>query len=165
MEKSGDFQVVAGNAVRPATLKRTGGCHCGAVRFEVELEAGFRGSRCNCSICQKLGAIGVILKPAAFRLITGEDSLGRYQWGARISTRHFCKHCGVYCFGAGHLAEIGGDFTSPNLNCLDEFDVNELELNHWDGRHNNWMAGPRSTPWPLRTVAREDAGAEVQEVA
>jgi hypothetical protein len=133
------------------TVKRTGRCHCGAVRFEVDLPAGFTGGRCNCSICQKLGAVTCMVKPAAFRLLAGEASLGRYQWGMRISTRHFCSHCAVYCFSAGHLAAIGGDFVSPNLNCLDDFDVNALQVVHWDGRHDNWTAGSRSTPWPVIT--------------
>jgi hypothetical protein len=139
------------------SVKRTGSCHCGAVRFEAELPAGFRGSRCNCSICQKLGVVGCIVKPAAFRLVAGEASLGRYQWGMRVSTRHFCTHCGVYCFGAGHLPQIGGDFVSLNLNCLDDFDVNTLDVVYWDGRHDNWMAGPRDTPWPVDTDAHRAA--------
>ena len=134
---------------KAATLTRTGSCHCGAVRFLVELEPDFRAGRCNCSICMKVAQTSVIVKPHAFKLLAGEESLGRYAWGAKISTRAFCKHCGVHCFGAGHLAEIGGDFAAVNLNCLDDFDVNTLELVHWDGRHDNWQAGPRSTPWPL----------------
>jgi hypothetical protein len=136
-------------SVAPHTVTRTGSCHCGAVRFSVELEPGFRAGRCNCSICMKIAQTGVIVKPSAFRLLAGEESLGRYSWGMKISTRHFCKHCGIHCFGAGHLAEIGGDFVSANLNCLDDFDVNELTVVHWDGRHDNWMAGPQATPFPL----------------
>ena len=132
---------------KPVT--RHGSCHCGAVKFSVELEPGFQAGRCNCSICMKIAQTGVIVKPSAFTLLEGEESLGRYVWGHKISTRHFCKHCGIHCFGAGHLAEIGGDFVSPNLNCLDDFDVNSLSLVHWDGRHDNWEGGPRSTPWPL----------------
>jgi hypothetical protein len=127
----------------------TGRCHCGAVRFEVSLEPGFKGSRCNCSFCMKSSWTGAIVKPAAFRLLSGEAELGRYRFGGNVSTRHFCKHCGVQCYGAGHLAEVGGDFVSINLNALDDFDVNALELIHWDGRHDNWDAGPRSSPWPL----------------
>jgi hypothetical protein len=103
----------------------------------------------------KIAQTGVIVKPSAFRLLAGEESLGRYAWGMKVSTRHFCKYCGVHCFGAGHLEELGGDFVSPNLNCLDAFDVNELALVHWDGRHDNWMAGPRSTPWPLEPAPLE----------
>ena len=125
-----------------------GGCHCVAVRFEVALRAGFRGGRCNCSICSMVAQTGAIVHPSAFRLLSGEGDLSRYQWGHKVSTRHFCKHCGIHCFGQGHLAEIGGDFVSVNLNCVDDLDVNELEIVHWDGRHDNWQAGTRSTPWP-----------------
>ena len=89
----------------------------------------------------------------SFRLVAGEEALGSYQWGAKISTRHFCKHCGIQCFGVGYLEVIGGDYVSVNLNALDDFDVSLLEIVHWDGRHDNWMGGPRPTPWPLLAAA------------
>ncbi|HEX6272583.1 MAG TPA: GFA family protein, partial [Polyangiaceae bacterium] len=125
---------------KPFVPTHRGGCHCGAVRFEVALAPGFQGSRCNCSICAKTAVTGAIVTPDAFRLVAGETECGNYVWGGKVSTRFFCKTCGVHCYGAGHLAEIGGDFVSVNLNCLDDFDVNELSLVHWDGRHDNWMA-------------------------
>jgi len=126
----------------------SGGCHCGAVRYEVTVDAS-HGGRCNCSICTKVAQLGAMVKPAAFKLVSGEESISKYVWGGKISTRHFCKHCGVHCFGAGHLAELGGDFVSINLNTLDDIDPSEVEVVHWDGRHNNWQAGPRLTPWPI----------------
>lgn len=126
----------------------TGGCHCGAVRFEAEIDPS-AGTMCNCSICTKLGAVGVIAKPAGFRLVSGEDALSTYEWGGRISRRKFCKHCGVYCFAFGHLDVLGGDYVSINLNSLDDFDLSRTQLAYWDGRHNNWQAGPRPTPWPV----------------
>jgi hypothetical protein len=133
----------------PFRATHQGGCHCGAVRFEVALPTGFNGSRCNCSICAKTAVTGAIVKPEAFRLLTGQDALSGYQWGAKISTRHFCRHCGVQCFGAGHLEQIGGDFVSVNLNALDQLDVSLLDIVYWDGRHDNWMEGHRAAPWPL----------------
>lgn len=139
----------AGTTSMKTLVRHTGGCHCGAVRFQVELELGFRGNRCNCTICQKLAPTAAIVQPAALSLLAGDESLSDYQWGAQISTRYFCKHCGVYCFAKGHLPELGGHFASVNLNCLDEFDVNAIEIAYWDGRHENWAAGTRSTPWPL----------------
>jgi hypothetical protein len=134
---------------KPFVPTHRGSCHCGAVRFEVILAPDFQGSRCNCSICTKTAVTGSIVKPDAFRLVTGEAECGSYVWGGKVSTRCFCKHCGVHCYGVGHLAVLGGDFVSINLNCLDDLDVSELSLVHWDGRHDNWMAGPRSTAWPL----------------
>lgn len=126
-----------------------GSCHCGAVRFEVDLDLSEGATRCNCSVCTKIAATGAVLAPNALRLLAGEDALGVYEWGARVSRRYFCKHCGVHCFGRGHLAELGGDFASVSVNCLDQVDVNTLSIVYWDGRHDNWHAGPRPTPWPV----------------
>ena len=128
----------------------TGGCHCGAVRFQVEADLEKDGvSMCNCSICHKLGAVGRMAKPAQFTLLAGEDALSSYAWGAKISARYFCKHCGVYLFGKGHLEMLGGDFVSFNVNTLDDVDTSTLKMGHWDGRHDNWMAGMREKPWPI----------------
>jgi hypothetical protein len=129
--------------------KYAGGCHCGAVRFEVELDLEKGAGRCNCSICNKVAATACIVKPSAFGLLKGEDSLGEYQWGAKISQRFFCRLCGIHCFGRGYLEQVGGDYVSVNLNALDDVDVNDLKVIYWDGRHNNWQAGPRPTPWPI----------------
>jgi hypothetical protein len=130
--------------------KHPGSCHCGAVRFEVEIDAS-AASRCNCSVCTKTGVLGSIVKPAALRVLSGEDSLSTYEWGARISKRFFCKHCGVQCFGRGHLAEVGGDYASINVNCLDDVELRDVKVTYWDGRHDNWQAGQRTTPWPMLT--------------
>lgn len=126
-----------------------GSCHCGAVRFEVEADPARGGSRCNCSVCTKLGAFGAIVNPEAFRLLTPEAKLSAYEWGAKISKRYFCKTCGTHCFGKGHLAEVGGDFVSFSYNTIDDLELSELPIVYWDGRHDNWHAGPANRPWPI----------------
>ncbi|HYP76960.1 MAG TPA: GFA family protein [Polyangiaceae bacterium] len=126
----------------------TGGCHCGAVRYEVVIDPS-QGGRCNCSICNKISQLGGMVKPDAFRLLSGEDSITQYAWGHDVSRRSFCKRCGVHCFGAGHLAELGGDFVSINLNTLDDVDPIDVKVIYWDGRHDNWQAGPRDQPWRI----------------
>jgi len=131
------------------TTKHLGGCHCGAVRFEVELDLAAGGTMCNCSICTKLAIVGAVVKPAAFRMVSGADSLATYEWGTKVGQRKFCKHCGVHCFGPGHLEMLGGDFVSVYLNTLDDFDLSTTKIGYWDGRHNNWQAGLRPTPWPV----------------
>jgi hypothetical protein len=118
------------------------------VRIEVEWSAPVTASRCNCSVCTKLGCTSCIVKPGAFQLLAGEEALSQYEWGAKISRRYFCSQCGVYVFARGHLAEVGGDFVSVNANCLDAIDPNALDIVYWDGRHDNWAAGPRKQPWP-----------------
>jgi hypothetical protein len=125
-----------------------GSCHCGAVRYEVEVDAT-AASRCNCTICTKVCQTGALVKPSAFRLTAGADQLTPYVWGGKISTRYFCKTCGIHVYGAGHLPQLGGDFVSVNLNTLDDIDVGTTTVMYFDGRHDNWMAGTRATPWPI----------------
>jgi hypothetical protein len=132
---------------------QVGSCHCGAVRFEVDVAPDARVSRCNCTICRRTAVTSTVVKPAAFRLLAGKGNLSEYQWGARISKRFFCKTCGIHCFGPGHLPELGGDYVSVNLSCVDGLELDEAKIVYWDGRHDNWQMGPRNTPWPVGSAA------------
>lgn len=131
--------------------KHLGSCHCGAVTFAVEVDlASARIARCNCTICMKVAQLGTHVKPSQFTLTSDPAKVASYAWrDAAVSTRYFCPTCGIHVFGKGHIPEIGGDYVSVNLNCLDGFDVATLPVVYWDGRHDNWMAGPRATPWPV----------------
>ena len=153
METSGqtEHQESAGGA-----KTYSGSCHCGAVQFRVTADLGKGGGRCNCSICTKVGQTGGIVKPEAFELLSSEESLSSYEWASRTSQRYFCKRCGVHCFARGHLAVLGGDYVSVNFNSLDDIDPRETLVVHWDGRHDNWQAGPRSTPWPISPPAHRE---------
>jgi hypothetical protein len=133
----------------PAGRMHPGSCHCGAVRFQVELADRLGGSCCNCSICLKTNITGAIVKPAGFELLAGAENLSSYEWGGKTSRRYFCGLCGVHCFARGYLVEVGGDYISINLNAIDDLEVDQLPLVYWDGRHNNWYAGTRATPWPI----------------
>jgi len=131
-----------------AITKHHGSCVCGDVRFEVELDPT-RGSRCNCTMCTKLGTIGTIVAPAAFRLTSDEAKLASFTRTPEIGTRYFCARCHIFCFSKGHLEMLGGDFVSVNVSCVDGFDLARATLVYWDGRNDNWESGPRSTPWPI----------------
>src|SRR5262245_56610818 len=136
-----------------ATTKHLGAYHCGAVRFAISLDLEQGASRCNCSICTKVSAIGAIAKPEAFTLLSDEGALSVHEWGAKISRRYFCKACGVHCFASGDLPELGGAFVSVNVNALEDIDPSTIKVSYWDGRHNNWEVGPRATPWPIHSAA------------
>lgn len=124
-----------------------GSCHCGAIRFEADIDLGRGTLRCNCSICVKSRWWPAIVRPGAFRLLAGEAALSRYQFGSGINQHPFCRHCGVRAFGTGRSPRWG-DFYAVNLGCLDDASDAELAaapITYLDGRHDDWHAAPVET--------------------
>jgi hypothetical protein len=73
----------------------TGGCYCGAIRYEAEGEP-WHATICHCSICRRTSAAPAVawftVKRANFRLLAGGPA--RFRSSAN-ATRTFCPACGT----------------------------------------------------------------------
>jgi hypothetical protein len=112
---------------------RGGGCHCGAVRFEVSLPDEVEAQTCTCSICAMTGFVHVITPESRFRLLQGADLLTTYTFNTRVAKHLFCSVCGVKSF---YRPRSNPDGWSVNARCLDEATRPQLNLSEFDGR--NW---------------------------
>jgi hypothetical protein len=130
-------------------VKKTyhGSCHCGAVRFEADLDLSAETSRCNCSFCRKGRFWKAIARADEFRLLAGSEMRSEYTITGRI-THCFCRRCGIKPFGRGHMEALGGTFYGINLACLDDAtdaELAEAPLIFQDGRHDDWQHPPAET--------------------
>lgn len=112
----------------------TGGCHCGAVKFEILLDhLPDSLPACNCSICQKTGYLHLFVTRDQFRLLSGEDNLENYQFGSKTASHFFCNTCGIKSF---YIPRSHPDGFSVHAGCLDNFDLSAIPIVPFDGR--NW---------------------------
>ncbi|XP_058854149.1 centromere protein V-like isoform X3 [Acipenser ruthenus] len=79
-------------------VKHTGGCHCGAVRFQVWALPDLHVFSCSCSICTKKQNHHFIVPASRFSLLQGAESLTTYTFNTHIAKHMFCKTCGVQSF-------------------------------------------------------------------
>ena len=128
----------------------SGSCHCGAVRFQAELDFAEGTFKCNCSSCTKARSWLIATPASRFRLVEGKDSQATYQWtppGRANPTvqYHFCKICGIRTPGRGELEAMGGAFYAVQVPLLDGVDPDELAaapIRYVDGRHDRFDRQP-----------------------
>lgn len=114
---------------------KKGGCHCGAVVWEAETGDDIVVEECNCSICQMIGFLHIIVPAAKFRLLYGKDHLTEYTFNTGVAKHLFCKTCGVKSF---YIPRSNPDGVSLNLRCMDRRQFNTIETRPFDGQ--NWEA-------------------------
>jgi hypothetical protein len=83
-------------------LPLTGGCNCGAVRFEVS-EPFLAATYCHCTRCQRrtgtAASANARTAPGSFRIVQGEDRVRAWRPESGAA-KYFCGDCGSALFSA-----------------------------------------------------------------
>jgi hypothetical protein len=123
-----------------------GGCHCGAVTFEVLAPNEVEIDDCNCSICGKSGFLHLIVPKDRFRLLTGDSKITAYRFNPKTAKHLFCSVCGVKSF---YVPRSHPDGVSVNFRCLDLAGFTKVKVSNFDGK--NWEANAdKLTPLEAR---------------
>jgi hypothetical protein len=115
--------------VTGAYVTHRGGCHCGAVAFEVDAPAKITASDCNCSICRMTGYLHLIVPRSRFRLLQGTEQLSEYQFNTGTARHYFCSRCGIKSF---YVPRSNPDGYSINVRCIDPATVEHIEVELFD---------------------------------
>ncbi|XP_077020086.1 centromere protein V [Tamandua tetradactyla] len=119
-------------------VKHTGGCHCGAIRFEVWASADLHIFDCNCSICKKKQNRHFIVPASRFKLLKGAENITTYTFNTHKAQHTFCKRCGVQSFYTPR-SNPGGYGIAPH--CLDEGTVRSVVTEEFNG--SDWEKAMR----------------------
>jgi hypothetical protein len=134
-------------------MKRTfhGSCHCGAVKFECDVDLAQGTTRCNCSFCSKARFWMTLVKAEDFRLLQGSEALTDYQHTPPSKPEPFlhlcfCKQCGIRPFSRGGVMPgLDSAFYAVSLGALDDAsdeELSEAPVRFADGRHDDWNKVP-----------------------
>jgi hypothetical protein len=111
-------------------MKYAGGCHCGAIRFEVEAPERIVALDCSCTICAMTGFLHLIVPKSKFRLLKGEGNLTTYRFNTGTAAHTFCRTCGIKSF---YIPRSNPDGYDVNVRCLDE-PPKDMVIEPFDGR-------------------------------
>ncbi|KIL62555.1 hypothetical protein M378DRAFT_128738 [Amanita muscaria Koide BX008] len=130
-----------------------GSCHCGQVKYEVDLAADsakWEVGKCNCTICHKKGYLSMIAPDVkSFKLLSPSsiDEVGDYSYGSKAMHHRFCKNCGTSTFARGNIEALGGDFIMINIQTVDNVDLSKNKpQKYWNGLEEKWI--PSLVPVP-----------------
>jgi len=109
-----------------------GSCHCGQIAFEVEGTLTGATS-CNCSICQRKGALMWFVPRDQLRLLTPDGNASTYTFNKHVIRHRFCPKCGMQPYGEG-VDRKGNSMAAINIRCLEGIEPEAIPVTQFDGR-------------------------------
>jgi hypothetical protein len=125
-------------------LTLTGGCHCGAVRYEAHGEP-FESALCHCADCRRTTGAPVVawftVRTADFRFTVGEPSRHASSYHAE---RRFCGRCGAQITFVDKA--YAGERIDVTTASLDDPDAVPPREHIWTRSRIGWMKDTSGLP-------------------
>lgn len=111
-----------------------GSCHCGTVRFSAPVPEQI--TRCNCTYCDRVGALWAYCPPDAFTLRSDPADLLTY--APNEGSHYSCATCGMVTHGRSpDYQDRSVEKMSYNVRMNVDFDRDAVPVIDLDGR-NQW---------------------------
>lgn len=122
---------------------RTGGCHCGAVRYELKGEPAYKAI-CHCNDCRRTAGA-----PMVGWAMVGQSQLkidGRLKiyHSSPLGRRHFCPECGTGLFYTN--AVVFPDMVDVQIATLDDPEEMVPEIQLQVAERLDWMKSLAAMP-------------------
>ena len=112
----------------------TAECHCGNLKLTApELPTSI--TRCNCSICDRLGALWAYYDSADVEITIGDLPLHSYAWGEKSIVYHRCGECGCTTHYTSSLPN-DSKLTAINCRMVPAAALRNIPLRDFDGRES-----------------------------
>ena len=108
-----------------------GSCHCR--RIAMEVEGSLEGAiTCNCSMCQRKGAVIWFVPRDKLRLLTPEKDASTYFFNKHAIKHRYCSVCGMHPYAEGTDPK-GVRTAAVNIRCLEDIELEKIPTTHYDG--------------------------------
>ena len=126
--------------------RREGACHCGGVRFAVDMPEQPTPHLCNCSMCAMKAKVAIDVPMEALTVLAGDDLLSCYSFNTGVAQHWFCRNCGIHVF-----QKLRSDPSKYGVNgqCfegLGRYDFTSLPV------HDSANAHPKDTGLPTQVA-------------
>lgn len=129
-------------------LPLTGGCHCGALRYEVS-EAPLATYTCHCTDCQRVTSsafsMAITVRDTAFRLTAGEPRFAQKAADSgRVVIRWLCPDCGCWIVGGPQPGAAPGEtIRRVRAGTLDDTSWLHPTAHFWTRSKQSWVTLPQ----------------------
>jgi len=106
-------------------------CHCKNIKL-LATEPPATLTSCNCSICNRLGALWGYFDEGNVQVVCNEKQIDKYSWGDEKYTYHRCRRCG--CTTHYTCTEKNGNkIVAINCRMAPLSDIADIVVRSFDG--------------------------------
>jgi hypothetical protein len=127
-------------------LPLTGGCLCGAIRYEIA-QPPITVYTCHCTDCQRITSsafsIGMVVPAEAVRLLGATRTVENMADSGRIKRRLICPNCGIWIGGNPRAGDqVPGMVRVIRAGTLDDTSWVRPTIHFWTRSRQPWIVLP-----------------------